>query len=86
MSDYDQTNRGALFKNHRKEKDTHPDYRGKVNVNGEEFEIAAWLRTSKKGDKYMSLSVSEPYQAEPKPQPARAPAPAQPDFNDDIPF
>lgn len=54
---YDDTNRGVLFKNDRKQKDTHPDYQGKINVEGKEFKLAAWLREGKKG-KFMSLSVS----------------------------
>jgi hypothetical protein len=32
MSDYDNTNRGALFKNNEKTEETHPDYRGRLNV------------------------------------------------------
>lgn len=30
MTEYDNTNRGALFKNGRKESDKHPDYRGDI--------------------------------------------------------
>ena len=55
---YDDTNKGALFKNHKKESDRHPDYKGSLNVNGQEFWISSWLNTSKKGEKYMSLSVT----------------------------
>lgn len=61
-------NNGSLFKNDKKEKDTHPDYRGKCVVNGEEMEIAAWIKTSPKGVKYMSLAFSEPYQKEERPE------------------
>jgi len=57
VSDYDNTNRGALFKNNRKEQDNHPDYTGSLNVGGEEFWLSAWLKTSKKGEKFMSVSV-----------------------------
>jgi len=54
---YDNTNRGALFKNTDKTDAKHADYRGEINVNGEQFWINAWLRTSKKGTKFLSLSV-----------------------------
>lgn len=54
---YDNTNKGALFKNADKQEETHADYRGSINVNGEEFWLSAWTRTSAKGVKYMSLSV-----------------------------
>lgn len=62
---YDNKNKGALFKNDRKEKDNQPDYTGKVNVNGEEFKLAAWIKEGKKG-KYMSLSISTPQEMAPE--------------------
>lgn len=54
------TNTGAIFKNDKKQ-GNQPDYRGKVNVNGKEMEIALWLKESSKGTKYFSCSFSEPY-------------------------
>ena len=57
---YDNTNRGSLFINDRKEKDTQPDYTGTVNVEGKDFRLSGWKRESKQGKKYLSLSVSEP--------------------------
>lgn len=63
MSDY-QTNpgNGAIFKNERKEKETQPDYRGDfVTPSGEALEISLWVKTSKSGKKYFSVSVKEPY-------------------------
>jgi uncharacterized protein (DUF736 family) len=59
MSDFIlKENRGSLFKNDRKEKETHPDYAGKVNVAGVEYYINAWVQTSQKGTKYFSLSFN----------------------------
>jgi uncharacterized protein (DUF736 family) len=58
MSEYDNTDSGALFKNDKKETDKHPDYRGSLNVGGTDYWISAWLKTSKRGVKFMSLSVS----------------------------
>ena len=52
-------NTGAIFKNDKKQ-GNQPDYRGKVNVNGKEMEIALWLKESSKGTKYFSCSFSEP--------------------------
>jgi uncharacterized protein (DUF736 family) len=56
------TNTGAIFKNTNKKADNHPDYKGKVNVNGKEMEVALWLKEGKAG-KYFSASFSEPYVA-----------------------
>lgn len=82
MSDYDNTNSGALFKNDQKQTDKHPDYRGSINVNGEEFWLSAWLKTSKAGKKFMSLNVSA---KDKQGQPERRQDSAPP-VDDDIPF
>ena len=58
MSKYDNTIKGALFKN-QIEKDSQPDFRGTVNVDGTDYQLAAWVKTSDKVGKYFSLSVSE---------------------------
>ena len=70
-------NSGAIFKNDKKTSANQPDYRGKVNVNGKEMEIALWVKTSSAGNTYFSASFSEPYVA-PQAQPVVS--------NDDLPF
>ena len=64
-------NRGAIFKNLKKEKETQPDYSGSVNIEGEEKQIALWVNTSKSGMQYFSVLVSEPYVAEEKHEPKK---------------
>lgn len=83
--DYDNTNRGALFKNNRKEQPNHPDYNGTINVGGKDYWLNAWLKESKKdGKKFFSLSVKpKEVNAPPREPESRAPAG---DFNDEIPF
>ena len=80
---YDNTNRGVLFKNKKKETDKHPDYTGKINVKGEDFRLAAWIKESKGGNKFMSLAVSE-QREESKPKETRDEGGGG--FDDDIPF
>lgn len=74
MTDFDNTNSGALFKNAQKATEKHPDYKGTINVNGQEFWLSSWLKTSKQGDKYMSLSV-QPKDAQTGQQAPRAQTP-----------
>lgn len=57
--EYDNTNRGVLFKNDRKEKETHSDYNGTININGKEHYLNAWLKESKNGRRFMSLSIGK---------------------------
>jgi hypothetical protein len=57
--EYDNTNRGVLFKNDRKEKETHSDYNGTININGKEHYLDAWLKESKNGGRFMSLSIGK---------------------------
>jgi hypothetical protein len=56
--DFDNTNSGALFKAEKKS-EKHPDYTGSLNVDGVDYFISSWLKTSKSGTKFMSLSVTE---------------------------
>ena len=63
MTEYDNTNRGVLFREQEKKSDNHPDYTGTVNVNGEEFRLAGWIKQSQAGNKFLSLAVSEPREA-----------------------
>ena len=85
MTEYDNTNSGALFRNDKKETENHPDYRGNLNVGGQDFWISAWLKTSKKGQKFMSLSVTPKEQrASSKVNQGRETA--ETDFDDEIPF
>ncbi len=56
---YDNSNKGALFKNEKKETDSHPDYKGTAEINGVEYWVSSWLNEAKtSGKKYLSLSFT----------------------------
>lgn len=55
---YDNTNSGALFREEKKISDKAPDYRGTLNVDGKEINLAGWIKVSTKtGKKFLSLKV-----------------------------
>lgn len=99
MSEYDNTNTGALFTNDKGDNPKRPDYKGNLNVNGVEYQLSGWNRQSKKsGESFLSLKIEpkqdrkpDGYQRQAPPQDAhnRAKAdgyaPAK-DDGDDIPF
>lgn len=54
----DNTNSGALFKNDRKEKDTHPNLSGHINVEGKDYWLSGWTKKNDDGSfKVISLAV-----------------------------
>ena len=92
---YDNTNRGALFKNNKQGNEKRPDYTGSLNVGGVDYQLSAWIKASKAGDKYMSLSVQPKRDTDRIPERKDADdldglamhgKQSAPDFNDDIPF
>jgi uncharacterized protein (DUF736 family) len=80
---YDNTNSGALFKNKDKQQPNHPDYKGNVDVGGVDHWLSAWIKKSKAGETYMSLSVQPKVKVAPK---SRSPGEDDEPFDDDIPF
>lgn len=86
--EYDNSNRGVLFKNDRKEKETHPDYKGSyTDGKGAEFWLLAWLKKDKNGKTFMSLSTTAKDEVHNKgmQQARQAVAPSQ-ELEDDLPF
>jgi hypothetical protein len=87
---FDNTDRGALFKNDKKSHENQPDYTGTLNVSGVDFFLSAWIKTAESGRKYMSLAVTEKEKQKPA---AKTPdrfgavkARAASDDLDDVPF
>jgi hypothetical protein len=58
MTTYDNCNRGVLFSERgKKATDTDRDYSGTLDVEGVAYWVSAWIKTSKKGTKFLSLSL-----------------------------
>lgn len=92
MADYDNTNSGILSRNERKEKETHPDFKGSINVEGREYWLSGWVKTKKDNSgKFFSLSVKakdeQPTKTVPVPAKARSGGSSGfEDMSDDVPF
>jgi uncharacterized protein (DUF736 family) len=81
----------SLFKNDRKEKESHPDYKGDgLLPDGTPAWISAWLKTSSKGTKFFSISVQAKDGAASAPvqdgRTVRADPLGDDPFADDVPF
>jgi hypothetical protein len=94
MAEYDNTDRGSIWKNPKKEKDTHPDFTGTLNVGGVEYWVSAWKRKEGASPKAPALT----FQVKPKDEQKTTPpntsrqasgqnvAPGRGDMDDEIPF
>lgn len=96
---YDNTNSGALFKNDRKETEKQPDYTGKINVDGKDYYLSAWVNEvqsgANTGKKYFGIKVN-PVEEEQSHRPGNSSQQAHAasqklqdnddGLNDDIPF
>lgn len=76
-------NSGSLFKNERREKETHAHARGTAMIDGVEYYIDAWTNTANNGNKYQSLKFKRKEQQSAPQGGGFAPAP---DIDDDVPF
>lgn len=81
---YDNTNRGQIWGNDKKESDKHPDFKGSLNVEGVEYWVSAWKRRPDANPKAPALSFSIQPKEQPKQQPKQGYA--EPEFDDDLPF
>ena len=94
MNGQQKDNSGALFKNDRKEVETHPDYKGSILIGGTDYWLSAWVNEGRpggkmEGKKYFSIKINrkEGYGTS---STAAASPPASrgrfDDMDDDIPF
>lgn len=80
-------NSGSVFKNDRKEKDTHPDRAGQARIGGVDYWVSGWIKQDRNGNPYMSLAFKPKDQkaAEPSHAPVARPS-LKDEMSDDIPF
>ena len=86
MPEYDNTNRGQIWANSRKETERHPDFTGSLNVDGVEYWVSAWKRKPDANPKAPALSFSIKAKDD---EPSRELPPkvkTEPEFDDEIPF
>ena len=79
---------GSLFKNDKRESDSHPSYKGSAFVGGEHYWVDLWINEAKDGSKWLNLKF--------RPKEDRAPVPAKEapkqadrkslDLDDEVPF
>ena len=97
MTEYDNTNKGSLFKNEKKrpprqmknEDGTEwiahdSDYNGEADINGVLHYVDGYLQKSKAGKTYMRLKFKPKQQQHERPKTLAEQSPDE--FNDDIPF
>jgi len=87
MSDKYETknNKGSLFRADEKPKETSPDYKGEIRVDGQLYWLSAWVNTAKSGKKYFALSV-QPKEEQGQKKGADGAPPADDFIDDDVPF
>jgi hypothetical protein len=86
-------NSGSLWPNDYKEEgDNKPNMKGKLTVDGKEYEISAWTKTTDDNRRFLSLSVQKPWKERQSGGGGSAPASSEPSApassadKDDLPF
>lgn len=87
MSQYDETNRGAVWRNEYKKSDNHPDLSGRINIEGKEYWLNGWTKKPDASAKAPVVSFAvRPVEDQAPAAPAPKQAPAGETFDDDIPW
>lgn len=85
--EFDNTNRGSIWKNDKKETEKHPDFTGSLNVAGTEYWVSAWKRKPDANEKAPALSFTVKLKEENSASNHEKPAEKSFDnFDDGIPF
>lgn len=84
--EYKKENRGFLFRDEKRTNDRAPEYTGTINIMGKEYKLSAWIKESKAGKKFFSLSVTSPNLAPKKEEKPVEPLETTMFEGDDLPF
>jgi uncharacterized protein (DUF736 family) len=80
----------TLFANDRKTKDSQPDWRGSIHIDGKDYELAFWNKISKNGNNFlggrMGDEVKPPESKGSFPKPQQAKPSVKDSLNDDMPW
>lgn len=79
-------NQGIAFLNE-KTKDTQPDFKGELNIDGKTYQVAIWKRVAKNNKTYLSLNVDDKSKRMTDEQLANVAKPIESNtLNDEIPW
>ena len=85
--EYDNSNRGVLFKNDRKTEEKHPDYTGSyMDADGADHWLDAWLAKDKNGKTYMRVKTKLKDEAHKQGMQQARQAIQPKELEDDLPF
>ena len=83
MTNFDNNNRGSIWKNDDKQNDKHPDFKGSLVVEGVEYWVSAWKRKEGANPKAPALT----FKIKPKDEAKQSAKPAGDGMDGDrIPF
>lgn len=82
---FDNNMRGALFRVKEKRSENSPDYTGNITINGVEYSLSGWKKTSRNNEQYLSIAAKVKDNNAPRNGPGNNP-PTRNNFNDDMPF
>lgn len=76
---------GSLFLNGKRDKESQPNYRGDILLNGVLYELSGWIKKTAKGDNFLSLAGKVKEERVQKPAPSTEHGRVA-DMDSDIPF
>ncbi len=79
-------NRGAIWPNKNRTKETHSHYSGYINVNGEEFWLNGWKKDPNSAENAPTMSFSILPKTPPSEGKATVAKTFDDEFSDDVPF